>query len=60
MATPSSVQEQIKAQGAVVRQLKKDEAPQEKVWRSCSHKLLSVVARSRVPVVEGDWYSVLS
>ena len=44
MATPSpiSVQEQIKAQGAIVRQLKKDQAPQEKVQRSCSHKLVSL------------------
>lgn len=33
MATPSrsSVQEQIKEQGEIVRQLKKDKAPQEKV-----------------------------
>ena len=30
MATPS-VQEQIKAQGEIVRQLKKDKAPEEKV-----------------------------
>ena len=52
MATPSSLQEQIKAQGAVVRQLKKDEAAQEKVWRSCNYtKVLNGLSWSEALVL---------
>lgn len=49
-ADRASIQEEIKAQGIVVRQLKADKAPKEKVWsasffHSCQKGLCIVVQR---------------